>query len=63
MTAMDKATENAGDLLKELRLQYNRSRQAVITKEILEIVGGAEALAAKQPQIFADFADFFDLFL
>jgi F-type H+-transporting ATPase subunit gamma len=44
MTAMDKATENAGDLLKELRLTYNRSRQAAITKEILEIVGGAEAL-------------------
>lgn len=45
MTAMDKATENADDLLKELRLTYNRSRQAAITKEILEIVGGAEALA------------------
>lgn len=45
MTAMDKATENAGELLKELRLTYNRSRQAAITKEILEIVGGAEALA------------------
>jgi F-type H+-transporting ATPase subunit gamma len=44
MTAMDKATENAGELLKELRLVYNRSRQAAITKEILEIVGGAEAL-------------------
>ena len=44
MTAMDKATENAGELLKELRLSYNRSRQAAITKEILEIVGGAEAL-------------------
>ena len=44
MTAMDKATENAGELLKELRLTYNRSRQAAITKEILEIVGGAEAL-------------------
>lgn len=44
MTAMDKATENAGDLLKELRLVYNRTRQAAITKEILEIVGGAEAL-------------------
>lgn len=44
MTAMDKATENAGDLLKELRLTYNRTRQAAITKEILEIVGGAEAL-------------------
>jgi F-type H+-transporting ATPase subunit gamma len=45
MTAMDKATDNAGELLKELRLVYNRSRQAAITKEILEIVGGAEALA------------------
>ena len=44
MTAMDKATENAGELLKELKLTYNRSRQAAITKEILEIVGGAEAL-------------------
>jgi F-type H+-transporting ATPase subunit gamma len=44
MTAMDKASENAGELLKELKLQYNRSRQAAITKEILEIVGGAEAL-------------------
>ena len=44
MTAMDKATENAGDLLKELKLTYNRTRQAAITKEILEIVGGAEAL-------------------
>ncbi|WP_266367666.1 ATP synthase F1 subunit gamma [Tellurirhabdus rosea] len=45
MTAMDKATENAGDLLRDLRLVYNRTRQAAITKEILEIVGGAEALA------------------
>ena len=44
MTAMDKASENAGELLKELKLAYNRSRQAAITKEILEIVGGAEAL-------------------
>ncbi|MCK6617264.1 MAG: ATP synthase F1 subunit gamma [Cyclobacteriaceae bacterium] len=46
MTAMDKATENAGEILKELRLSYNRTRQAAITKEILEIVGGAEALKA-----------------
>lgn len=45
MTAMDKATENADELLKELKLTYNRTRQAAITKEILEIVGGAEALA------------------
>ena len=44
MTAMDKATDNAGELLKELKLSYNRTRQAAITKEILEIVGGAEAL-------------------
>lgn len=44
MTAMDKATENAGELLKELKLTYNRTRQAAITKEILEIVGGADAL-------------------
>ncbi len=46
MTAMDKATDNAGELIKALKLEYNRSRQAAITKEILEIVGGAEALAA-----------------
>jgi F-type H+-transporting ATPase subunit gamma len=46
MTAMSKATDNAGDLLKELKLTYNRTRQAAITKEILEIVGGAEALSA-----------------
>ena len=46
MTAMNKATDNAGELLKELKLTYNRTRQAAITKEILEIVGGAEALAA-----------------
>jgi F-type H+-transporting ATPase subunit gamma len=46
MTAMDKATENAGELLKELKLTYNRTRQAAITKEILEIVAGAEALKA-----------------
>jgi F-type H+-transporting ATPase subunit gamma len=44
MTAMDKATENGGELLKALKIEYNRSRQAAITKEILEIVGGAEAL-------------------
>lgn len=47
MTAMDKATENAGELLKELRLLYNRSRQAAITNEILEIVSGANALGGK----------------
>jgi F-type H+-transporting ATPase subunit gamma len=47
MTAMDKATENAGELLKELKLVYNRTRQAAITNEILEIVAGAEALESK----------------
>lgn len=47
MTAMDKATENAGDLLKDLRLKYNRTRQAAITTEILEITAGAEALASQ----------------
>jgi len=44
MTAMHKATDNAKDLIKELKLTYNKARQAAITKEILEIVGGAEAL-------------------
>jgi len=44
MTAMDQATENAQDLLKELRISYNKARQEAITKEILEIVGGAAAL-------------------
>ncbi|MFN8258321.1 MAG: ATP synthase F1 subunit gamma [Bacteroidales bacterium] len=44
MTAMHKATDNAVELLKELRLTYNKARQATITNEILEIVGGAEAL-------------------
>jgi F-type H+-transporting ATPase subunit gamma len=45
MTAMHKATDNAKDMLKELRLTYNKARQAAITKEILEIVAGAEALS------------------
>jgi len=45
MTAMDKATENADEILRDLTLMYNRTRQAAITKEILEIVAGAEALA------------------
>jgi len=44
MVAMDKSTENAGELLKSLRLQYNQARQAAITNEISEIVGGAAAL-------------------
>jgi F-type H+-transporting ATPase subunit gamma len=44
MTAMSKATDNAGELIKALKLQYNKARQAAITNEILEIVSGAEAL-------------------
>ncbi|MCI5055843.1 MAG: ATP synthase F1 subunit gamma [Flavobacteriales bacterium] len=44
MTAMHKATDNATDMIKELKLSYNKARQAAITGEILEIVGGAEAL-------------------
>ena len=46
MTAMHKATDNAGDLLKELKLTYNKARQTAITTEILEIVSGAEAMNA-----------------
>jgi len=44
MTAMDKATENAEDLIKDLKIVYNKARQEAITKEISEIVGGAAAL-------------------
>lgn len=44
MTAMDNATRNAGEMIKKLTLQYNRTRQAAITKELIEIISGAEAL-------------------
>ena len=44
MTAMDNATRNAGDMIDRLTMNYNRSRQAVITKELIEIISGAEAL-------------------
>ncbi|MBH0113543.1 F0F1 ATP synthase subunit gamma [Novosphingobium sp. YJ-S2-02] len=44
MTAMDNATRNAGDLIQKLTIQYNRSRQAAITTELVEIIAGAEAL-------------------
>lgn len=47
MTAMSQASDNAGELIGTLTLQYNRARQDAITKEILDIVGGAEALAAE----------------
>ncbi len=44
MSAMDNATRNAGDMIDKLTIQYNRSRQAVITSELIEIISGAEAL-------------------
>jgi F-type H+-transporting ATPase subunit gamma len=44
MSAMDNATRNAGDMIARLTIQYNRSRQAAITKELIEIISGAEAL-------------------
>jgi F-type H+-transporting ATPase subunit gamma len=44
MTAMDNATRNAGDMIKRVSLQYNRARQAYITKELIEIISGAEAI-------------------
>ena len=44
MTAMDNATRNAGDMINQLSIQYNRQRQAVITTELIEIISGAEAL-------------------
>ena len=44
MTAMDNATTNAKKMISTLTLQYNRARQAAITKELMEIIGGAEAI-------------------
>jgi F-type H+-transporting ATPase subunit gamma len=44
MSAMDNATRNAGDMIDKLTIEYNRSRQAVITNELIEIISGAEAL-------------------
>ena len=44
MTAMDNATRNAGDMINKLTIRYNRQRQANITKELIEIISGAEAL-------------------
>ena len=44
MVAMENATENAEEMIKDLTMEFNKARQASITKEILEIVGGAEAL-------------------
>jgi F-type H+-transporting ATPase subunit gamma len=46
MTAMDSATKNASELIDRLTLQYNRARQAAITTELMEIIGGANALKA-----------------
>jgi F-type H+-transporting ATPase subunit gamma len=44
MTAMDSATKNASEMISKLTLAYNRARQAAITTELMEIIGGAEAL-------------------
>jgi len=44
MTAMDSSTKNATEMISKLSLNYNRTRQATITKELMEIIGGAEAL-------------------
>jgi F-type H+-transporting ATPase subunit gamma len=44
MSAMDSATRNAGEMIKKQTLKYNRTRQAMITKELIEIISGAEAL-------------------
>ncbi|MEL0013260.1 MAG: FoF1 ATP synthase subunit gamma, partial [Alphaproteobacteria bacterium] len=44
MTAMDNATRNAGDMIDRLSIEYNRTRQAAITTELIEIISGAEAL-------------------
>jgi F-type H+-transporting ATPase subunit gamma len=45
MTAMDNATRNAGDMIDRLTLTYNRSRQAAITTELIEIISGANAIS------------------
>jgi F-type H+-transporting ATPase subunit gamma len=44
MSAMDSASNNAKDMISKLTLKYNKARQAAITKELMEIIGGAEAL-------------------
>jgi F-type H+-transporting ATPase subunit gamma len=44
MTAMDSATKNATEMIDKLTLQYNKARQAAITKELMEIIGGSEAI-------------------
>ena len=44
MSAMDNATRNAGEMIRKLTMRYNRTRQAMITKELIEIISGAEAL-------------------
>ena len=49
MTAMDNATRNAGDMINKLTLNYNRTRQANITRELIEIISGAEALYGTAP--------------
>ena len=50
MAAMDSATRNAGDMINRLTLSYNRQRQAQITKELIEIISGAEAVCRQRPE-------------
>ena len=53
MTAMRNASENAGDIIKDLTLEFNRERQAAITQEIMEVVAGAESLRLRRPHLAA----------
>jgi F-type H+-transporting ATPase subunit gamma len=48
MSAMDNASKNAGEMINKLTLYYNRTRQSVITRELIEIISGAAALDAKE---------------
>ena len=50
MTAMDNATRNAGDMIKRLTRNYNRARQANITRELIEIISGAEGALSREPR-------------
>ncbi len=51
MSAMDNASRNAGEMIKKQTMKYNRSRQAMITKELIEIISGAEALLSIQDNL------------
>jgi F-type H+-transporting ATPase subunit gamma len=57
MSAMDNATRNAGEMIRKQTLTYNRTRQAMITKELIEIISGAEALYSMIPKSVKRFSD------